>query len=100
MVKLTAKALKTTIVITADQIAGFNVPNGSPPVPFVIEVGGRSVTGTFNAKSLRKAIAAAAATPEAKVIVQGTLTAGNVLMDAGISVPPPKASAPASEGEE
>ncbi len=89
MINLTAKSIKTTIVITADQIALYTVPNGSPPIPFSIAVGGRTITGVFNAKSLRKSIAAIAGTPEeAKVIVTGLLNSDNVLQDAGIAVPP------------
>jgi hypothetical protein len=91
--KLTAKGVKCTLVATPDQIAGFHVPDGSSPVPFAIDAGGRIITGTFNAKSLRRAVAAVTATPGiGHVIVQDSLTKDNMLEGAGISVPLPKSS--------
>ena len=90
--KLTVKSLKCTVVLTPDQIAGFDVPNGSGPVPFMIAIGGRRIAGTFNTRSLRRAVAAVATTPGiANIIIQGTLTDTNTLEGAGISAPPPKA---------
>jgi hypothetical protein len=92
--KLTAKAIKATLVVSPDQLAEFTAPAGNAPVPFVIQVGEHRVTGTFNAKSLRRACAMAAEGIGKAVIVQGTLE-GDTLDAAGISVsvPPPAAKA-------
>jgi len=91
MLKLTAKSLKCTLVISPSELVGIGVPNGTGAVPFVIEVGHRKVTGTFNPKSLRKACVAAAAGATGHVIVQGNLSDTNALESAGIAVTPPKA---------
>jgi hypothetical protein len=84
---LTAKSLKTTVVIEPEQLLNFLVPVGVKSIPFAIVVGGRNVTGQFNAKSLRRAIAAAQTGP-VKIIVQGVLQEGDVLADAGVSAQP------------
>jgi hypothetical protein len=98
ILKLTAKSLKCTLVVPSDQIAGVDVPNGSPPVPFTITADGRTITGQFNAKSLRRAVAAVAATPGiGSVIIQGNLNRANELENAGISVPQPKITAAAAD---
>lgn len=85
--------MKATAVVDGVDLVGFQVPNGSPPVEFTINAQGRKVTGRFNAKSLRKAIAAVTelGVEGVAVVVQGRLASG-VLEEAGISitVKPPK----------
>jgi hypothetical protein len=54
---------------------------------FTIAVEGRRITGKFNSKSLRRAVAAAQG-GDVVVIVQGKLEAGDILVDAGISAQP------------
>lgn len=87
--KLTARNLKVTIVLDPAPFAAISVPNGSPPIPFIIDVARHTITGQFNPKSLRKACAAAAQGLGKTVVIQGTIRSGNVLEDAGIMVPPP-----------
>ena len=96
--RLSAKALKATIVVDPALLAGLAVPNGQPRVAFTIDVSGRAITGEFNAKSLRRVITAIAEHGAENVVVvaQGRL-AGDVLEEAGI-VAQPKA-AKVSEGQ-
>jgi hypothetical protein len=91
VMRLTAKSLKVTAVLDVDQVAALEPPMGSKTAPFEITVEGRTVTGTFNAKSVRKAVAAANA-GDVVVIVQGKLV-GDILEEAGIVAQPkaPKA---------
>ena len=83
--QLAAKSLKVTVVLTPAQLAGLDVPSG-PHLRFAITVDGRRVTGQFNAKTLRRAVATIAEHgPEnVAVIVQGTLV-GDRIEAAGIS---------------
>ena len=87
ILKLIARSVKCTIVTTSEQIAGFDASPGLGPVPFVVNVDGRTIIGRFNPRSLRRAIAAAATPGISNIIIQGTLTEDDVLEDAGISVP-------------
>jgi len=87
MLKLSARSLKTTLVVDQAALIGARVPDGEPRVPFEVTVGNRKVIGEFNAKSLRRAIAAAEA-GDVAVIVQGKREAADVLADAGISAQP------------
>ena len=75
-----------TVVLDAAQLAGLEVPPGAAPQRFCVTVGNRRLTGQFNAKSLRKAVATIAEHgPEnVAVILQGKLEAGDVLAEAGI----------------
>jgi hypothetical protein len=87
-IKLTAKSCKATFVLDQEQIASLRIPDGSPPVEFTVRLDdGRVVTGKLNPKTLRKAVATAAAGPAA-VVLQGRLGPGDVLADAGLSVQP------------
>jgi len=87
MLKLSAKAVKTTLVVDPAGLFGAQVAEGSSRVPFEIAAGGRVVRGEFNGKSLRRAIAAAEA-GDCAVIIQGKLETGDVLAEAGISAMP------------
>ncbi len=86
---VSAKALKVTTVLDPAVLAGLAVPNGSARTEFVLDVGGRKVTGAFNSKSLRRAAAAIAEHgPEGvTIMVQGRLV-GDALEDAGIVAQP------------
>ena len=96
--RLQARALKVTLVIDPAVLAGLDVPIGKPHVPFVIDVGGRRVTGRFTAKSLRKAVAAVAerGVESVAVVVQAKLAVGDKLEETGI-VAQPKAMRVAKE---
>lgn len=86
--RLDARALKVTMVVDPEALAGFEVPAGSSPVEFMITIEGRKVTGRFNAKSLRKAAVAVTehGAEQVAVVVQGRLADNNVLEEAGLSV--------------
>jgi hypothetical protein len=95
---LTAKALKTTVVLDAAQVAGLSVPDGKPRCLVRISVGGRTLTADLNAKSVRKAIATIReAEPETyAVVLQGKLQPDNSIAEAGLTVQlKTKAEAPA-----
>ena len=97
--RLTARSLKATLVLDPAQIAAVEVPPGTSAVEFAIHLDdGRTLTGKFNAKTLRRAAAAAAAGPVA-VVVQGRLAPNNVLAEAGITAQP-KAEKPAAAPHE
>jgi hypothetical protein len=82
--RLMAKALKCTAVVDPAAIAGFMVPNGMPRVEFAVAVDGRKVTGSLNAKGVRKTVAEHG--PESlAVVLVGRLGQGDVLEEAGIS---------------
>jgi hypothetical protein len=85
--RLKARALKVTLVLDPAAIAGFTVPNGVARVEFVVAVDGRKVTGSFSAKSVRKAVAAIAEHgPEAiALVLQGKLATGDVIEECGIA---------------
>lgn len=81
---LAARSLKATLVIDQAQLDGIEVPNGAGPVDFEVRLeDGRRVTGKLNPKTLRRAIATCREGPAA-VIVQGKLSAGDVLAQAGL----------------
>jgi hypothetical protein len=85
---LTAKSLKATMVIAADELAALVVPDGQRCVIRVNVAGSRIVTADLNAKSVRKAIATIKASgPDAVAcILQGRLDQNNSLLDAGLAV--------------
>ena len=86
VMRTTARALKTTLVLDAASFAGLQVPNGQPKVAIEVEVAGRSVTASVNAKSVRKAAATIAehGPDMVAVILQGALATDNTLADAGL----------------
>jgi hypothetical protein len=87
VLKLSAKAIKTTLVIDPAGLLAATLPPAVARIPFAISVGSRTIRGELNAKSLRRAIAALEA-GECAVIVQGKLESDDVLTDAGISAMP------------
>jgi hypothetical protein len=86
--RLIAKALKVTAVIDAEELAAIDPPVGAKTVPFEIAVDGQIVSGSFNAKSARRAISAAK-DGDHVIVVQGKLI-GNTLAEAGIIAQPRK----------
>jgi hypothetical protein len=89
VLKLTARSLKITLVVPAAQLAGVVVPNGQPQIAFAVDVSGRTVSGQFNAKTLRRVVAAIAehGLENVAVIVQGSLV-GERIESAGITAQP------------
>jgi hypothetical protein len=85
--RLSAKSIKITIVLDPNQLADFAVPNGAARIPFAIACAGRTITGQFNAKSLRRAITTITenGADQTTVVIQGRLTAANVVEDAGLA---------------
>ena len=99
MPKLTAKSLKATLVLDPAQITGIKIPDGIKQVPFsIVTEDGRTVIGTFAARSLRR-VAAAAAAGNVVIVVKGRLISGDVLAEAGIEAMPKTPKPPASEAQ-
>ena len=82
----TARSLKTTLVLDASSFIGLQVPNGIPKFDIAVEVAGRTVTASVNAKSVRKAAATVAehGPDMVAVILQGSLAMDNTLAEAGL----------------
>jgi hypothetical protein len=87
MLQLAARSLKVILVIDPEPLAGRSIPDGLSKLPFSILTAGRTITGTLNAKSVRR-VGKALAAGEHAVVVQGRLMSGDVLEDAGISAQP------------
>jgi hypothetical protein len=85
---LTAKSLKTTIVLSPAEVATLPVPDSKPRCSVRITVAGRTVTADLNAKSVRKAIAniREAGQDNVSCILQGRLDANDALLDAGLAI--------------
>ena len=86
---LTARSIKATLVLAADEILALSAPDGQPRCIVKVNVAGaRTITADLNAKSVRKAVATIReAEPEnVTCILQGKLAADNTLLDAGLSV--------------
>jgi sRNA-binding protein len=86
VVRTTARSLKTTLVLDAASFAGLQVPNGQPKVGIEVEVAGRKVTASVNAKAVRKAAATIAehGPDMVAVVLQGSLATDDTLADAGL----------------
>jgi hypothetical protein len=85
---LTARALKVTMVLNADEVAALKVKDGVPRVELRIAAPGRVVTVDLAAKSIRKAVAVLAevGVERGVAILQGKLGAGDRLEEAGLAV--------------
>ncbi len=86
---LTAKSLKCTIVLDANEVAALSEPT-TPRVVLRIQVAGRTVTADVAAKAVRKARAMIAqhSSDGVAVLIQGKLTAGNAVEEAGLIAQP------------
>jgi hypothetical protein len=95
--RTTARSLKTTLVLNPESFVGLTVPNGVPKFDIAVEVAGRTVTASVNAKAVRKAAATVAehGPEQVAVILQGGLMLDNTLAEAGLvaQVKTPKAPA-------
>lgn len=97
--RISAKSIKCTLVLSAEDIIKVNTPDGKPRCVLRIDVAGRSVTADLNAKSVRKVIATIREHgPEgiAGVILQGKLGPKDEILEAGLSAQP-KVAKPAAE---
>ena len=85
--RTTARSLKTTLVLDATSFVGLEMPNGQPKFGIAIEVAGRIVTASVNAKAVRKVVSTVAeqGPDQVAVILQGALALDNTLTDAGIT---------------
>ena len=86
ILRTTARSLKTTLVLDAVTFVGLEVPNGQPKFGIAIEVAGRTVTASVNAKAVRKTVATIAehGSDMVAVILQGALMLDNTLAEAGL----------------
>jgi hypothetical protein len=89
-VRIPAKSVKATIVLDPATLASIIIPDGAAKLLIEVEVDGRVVLADLNAKSLRRAVKTITTEGPEKVgvIVQGRLSADNVLLDAGIQAQP------------
>jgi hypothetical protein len=88
--RLTAKSIKVTLAIEAQQLLGVRVVDGVQQVPIVVAVAGRHIKGKLNAKTLRRAVGVVGASDGegVAVIIQGRLGPGEQLEDAGVAAQP------------
>ena len=86
--RLSAKSLKTTVVLAAEEVLALSAPDGKPRCIVRVSVAGRTLLADLNAKSVRKAISTIRANgPEAcAVVLQGKLAVDNTLAEAGLTV--------------
>jgi hypothetical protein len=82
---LTAR-LKVIVVLDANEVLAFGVPNGQARVKLRIMIGGRQVTADVAAKGLRKAQSTLrqSSAENVAVIVQGRLAADDSIEGAGL----------------
>jgi hypothetical protein len=87
---LTAKTIKTTLVLDPNEVASIPTPEGKPRCIVRITVAGRTLTADLNAKSVRKAIATIreAGSENVACILQGKLMVDNSIAEAGLSAQP------------
>jgi hypothetical protein len=92
---LTAKRLKITLVLNADELASVPVEEGRPRVRLRIRLPDRKLTADIAAKSLRKAQTAIqeAGGDAIALVLQGCLLEGDIVAEAGLSAQP-KAAKP------
>ena len=85
--RTTARSLKTTLVLDATSFVGLEMPNGQPKFGIQVNIAGRTVTASVNAKTVRKVVSTVAESgPDmVAVILQGALALDNTLTDAGIT---------------
>ena len=85
---LTARSIKATLVLAADEILALSAPDGQPRCIVRINIAERTVVADLNAKSVRKAITTIRANgPEAcAVVLQGKLQPDNTLAEAGLTI--------------
>jgi hypothetical protein len=83
----TSKKLKATMLIDAAPIAALRLSDNAPSrIDITVMVGGRAVTASIASKSLRKCtkVLADHGADNVAVILQGVLTAGDILDEAGL----------------
>jgi len=87
VLRATAKGLKATVVLDPAPLSGLTVPAGTKQVEFEISVAGRTVRGAFNAKSLRRCVAAIAehGAENVAIVAQGSATSSTRPGSAGSS---------------
>lgn len=83
---LNGRAIKTTVVLDAAEIAALSVPDGQPRTTLRIKVGGRNVSADIATKSLRKVIATIHETgvDGCVALIQGKLAPGDVVEECGL----------------
>ena len=92
------KAIKITIPILASELPTTCIPPEGQkvlPIKITLKCGDITMSATLNGKSYKKAVSNAQ--PGSMAIIQGRLGPGNEILDAGITIMPPKAE-PVSAG--
>ena len=84
---LSAKRMKVTVVLDANELLAVPAPEGKPRVVLRIGLPDRTVTADIAAKSLGKAQAAIheAGADNVALVLQGRLAAGDLIAEAGLS---------------
>jgi hypothetical protein len=84
---LTAKRLKVTVVLNADQLLAVPAPDGQPRVRLRIRLPDRKLSTDIAAKSLRKAQTAIreAGADAIALVLRGCLVEGDVIAEAALS---------------
>jgi hypothetical protein len=99
---LTAARLKVTTTLNATELLAITAPENQPRITLRIRLPDRAVTAEIAAKSLRKAKTAIreAGADNIALVLQGRLTAGDVIAEAGLfarpgaAKPAPRSGAP------
>jgi hypothetical protein len=87
--KLTAPAVKCSLVLAPAALISVHVPDGVPSVAVTVQVERRILTASIAAKSVRRAIVAIGESGPDNIalLLQGKLV-GDVIEDAGLSAMP------------
>jgi len=87
---LSANKLKCTLVLKSEELLTIPAPDGTPRIVLRIKLPDRTISADINAKSLRRAQTAIRESGPENIacILQGTLTANDVLADAGLAAQP------------
>ena len=90
-VRMTARKLKVTMLLDPEPFTSLQLADGAPSrTDLTIEVGGRKVTANVATKALRKSVATVAehGAEGSVLLLQGVLTAGDVVDETGLTAQP------------
>jgi hypothetical protein len=90
MTTVSAHKLKVTTVLSATDLLAVPVPEGKPRVVLRVQLPDRTLSVDLAAKSVRKAQAAIRelGSENIALVLQGTLTANDILAEAGLVAQP------------
>jgi hypothetical protein len=90
MTTVSAHKLKITTVLKGEELLAVPVPDGKPRVVLRVKLPDRVLSADVAAKSVRKvqALVRELGAENVACLLQGTLVAGDVVIDAGLSAAP------------